>query len=193
MRHIVHSSLIWLQRYELFSFISPKVQTQDKPKFQALANKWYFSRSIKWKLLNALGKLLNDYFAIVNEYFAIVIKYFPKATARWGGGQPQILGLSWLWDFRQTYCFILYLCRQIISRMERTKIFRRRLNGQWTVMDSSFLKSLTGTARACGTRDKSCNFTVHYCPLSKTKYRRVGVTASPWSLSPWSFSNDYDR
>ena len=54
--------------------------------------------------------------------------------------------------------------------MERTKIIRRCLNGQWTVMDSSFLKSLTGTARACGTRDKSCNFTVHYCPLSKTKH-----------------------
>ena len=60
--------------------------------------------------------------------------------------------------------------------MERTKIFRRRLNGQWTVMDSSFLKSLTGTARACGTRDKFHDFTVHYCPLpKKTEYKWVGV------------------
>ena len=58
--------------------------------------------------------------------------------------------------------------------MERTRIIRRRLNGQWTVMDSSFLKSLTGTARACGTRDKSCNFTVHYCPLSR--YKQISVT-----------------
>ena len=41
--------------------------------------------------------------------------------------------------------------------------------GQWTVMDSSFLKSLTGTARTCGTRDKFRNFTVHYCPLSKNR------------------------
>ena len=41
--------------------------------------------------------------------------------------------------------------------------------GQWTVMDSSFLKSLTGTARTCGTRDKFRNFTVHYCPLSKKR------------------------
>jgi len=48
--------------------------------------------------------------------------------------------------------------------------------GQWTVMDSSFLKSLTGTARTCGTRDKFLNFTVHYCPLSKkTEYKWVGV------------------
>ena len=38
--------------------------------------------------------------------------------------------------------------------------------GQWTVVDSGFLKSLTGTARTCGTREKFRNFTVHYCPLS---------------------------
>jgi threonine dehydrogenase-like Zn-dependent dehydrogenase len=42
-----------------------------------------------------------------------------------------------------------------------TKIIKRRLDGQWTVMDSSFPK-----------RD----FTVHYCPLSKkTEYKWVGV------------------
>ncbi len=58
--------------------------------------------------------------------------------------------------------------------MDRTKIIRRRLNGQWTVMDSHFLKSLTGTARACGTRDKFHDFTVHYCPLSR--YKRTSVT-----------------
>ena len=46
--------------------------------------------------------------------------------------------------------------------------------GQWTVMDSSFLKSLTGTARTCGTRDKFRNFTVHYCPLSR--YNQISVT-----------------
>ena len=46
--------------------------------------------------------------------------------------------------------------------------------GQWTVMDSSFLKSLTGTARTCGTRDKFHDFTVHYCPLSR--YKRISVT-----------------
>ena len=51
--------------------------------------------------------------------------------------------------------------------------------GQWTVMDSSFLKSLTGTARTCGTRDKFLNFTVHYCPLSKkTKYRGEGTPSA---------------
>jgi len=59
--------------------------------------------------------------------------------------------------------------------MEKTKIIRQFFNGQWTVMDSSFLKSLTGTARTRGTRDKFRNYTVHYCPLSKTKYRWVGV------------------
>ena len=68
----------------------------------------------------------------------------------------------------------MYLCRQIISGMERTKIIRRRLNGQWTVMDSHFLKSLTGTARACSTRDKFHDFTVHYCPLSR--YKQISVT-----------------
>ena len=46
--------------------------------------------------------------------------------------------------------------------------------GQWTVMDSSFLKSLTGTARTCGTRDKFRNITVHYCPPSR--YKRISVT-----------------
>ena len=46
--------------------------------------------------------------------------------------------------------------------------------GQWTVMDSSFLKSLTGTARTCGTRDKFPDFTVHYCPLSR--YNQISVT-----------------
>ena len=59
--------------------------------------------------------------------------------------------------------------------MERTKIIRQFLNGQWTVMDSSFLKSLTGTARIRGTRDKFRNSTVHYCPLSKNQYIWVGV------------------
>ena len=54
--------------------------------------------------------------------------------------------------------------------MEKTKIIRQFFNGQWTVMDSSFLKSLTGTARTCDTRDKFRNFTVHYCLLSKTQY-----------------------
>ena len=34
MRHIFHSSLIWSQRYKIYSFISPKLPTQDKPKFQ---------------------------------------------------------------------------------------------------------------------------------------------------------------
>ena len=58
--------------------------------------------------------------------------------------------------------------------MERTRIIRQFFNGQWTVMDSSFLKSLTGTARACGTRDKFPDFTVHYCPLSR--YKRISVT-----------------
>jgi len=38
--------------------------------------------------------------------------------------------------------------------MEKTRIIKRFFNGQWTVMDSSFLKSLTGTARTCGTREK---------------------------------------
>ena len=46
--------------------------------------------------------------------------------------------------------------------------------GQWTVMDSIFLKSLTGTARTCGTRDKFPDFTVHYCPLSR--YNQISVT-----------------
>ena len=46
--------------------------------------------------------------------------------------------------------------------------------GQWTVMDSSFLKSLTGTARTCGTRDKFHDFTVHYCPLSRYKRNTNG-------------------
>ena len=32
--------------------------------------------------------------------------------------------------------------------------------GQWTVMDSSFLKSLTGTARTCGTREKFTYYSV---------------------------------
>ena len=58
--------------------------------------------------------------------------------------------------------------------MEKTRIIRRRLNGQWTVMDSHFLKSLTGTARTCGTRDKFHDFTVHYCPLSR--YKRISMT-----------------
>ena len=48
-------------------------------------------------------------------------------------------------------------------------LYHLYLYGQWTVMDSSFLKSLTGTARTCGTRDKFRNFTVHYCPLSKKR------------------------
>ena len=55
-------------------------------------------------------------------------------------------------------------------------LYHLYLYGQWTVMDSSFTKSLTGTARTCGTRDKFPDFTVHYCPLSKrTDYRWVGV------------------
>ena len=58
--------------------------------------------------------------------------------------------------------------------MERTRIIRQFFNGQWTVMDSHFLKSLTGTARACGTRDKFHDFTVHYCPLSR--YKQISVT-----------------
>ena len=53
-------------------------------------------------------------------------------------------------------------------------LYHLYLYGQWTVMDSSFLKSLTGTARTCGTRDKFRNFTVHYCPLSR--YKRTSVT-----------------
>ena len=48
-------------------------------------------------------------------------------------------------------------------------LYHLYLYGQWTVMDSSFLKSLTGTARTCGTRDKFLDFTVHYCPLSRYK------------------------
>jgi len=53
-------------------------------------------------------------------------------------------------------------------------LYHLYLYGQWTVMDSSFLKRLTGTARTCGTRDKFLDFTVHYCPLSR--YKRTSVT-----------------
>ena len=53
-------------------------------------------------------------------------------------------------------------------------LYHLYLYGQWTVMDSSFLKSLTGTTRACGTRDKFPDFTVHYCPLSRYKRNTNG-------------------
>jgi len=68
----------------------------------------------------------------------------------------------------------LYLCRKKVWVMEKTRIIKRFFNGQWTVMDSSFLKSLTGTARTCGTRDKFHDFTVHYCPLSRYKRNTNG-------------------
>ena len=54
--------------------------------------------------------------------------------------------------------------------------------GQWTVMDSSFLKSLTGTARTCGTRDKFHDFTVHYCPLS------ICMGGGGWRMFPRIFT-----
>ena len=44
--------------------------------------------------------------------------------------------------------------------MARTKIIKQFFIGQWTVMDSSFLKSLTGTARTCGTREKFTYYSV---------------------------------
>ena len=63
-------------------------------------------------------------------------------------------------------------------------LYHLYLYGQWTVMDSSFLKSLTGTARTCGTHDKFHDFTVHYCPLSKTKYMGGGG----WRMFPRLFT-----
>ena len=46
--------------------------------------------------------------------------------------------------------------------MERTKIIKHFFNGQWTVMDSSFLKSLTRTAHAHTVRVKKLQFYLYH-------------------------------
>ena len=63
MRHICHSSLSWPQRYKINWYVSPKVPTQDKPKFQEPDNKAVFDILLR----GAFPKIVTEYFTIVTE------------------------------------------------------------------------------------------------------------------------------